>query len=93
MGRALVVFCWTELVGLEFLILEFLILECSILEFSCVVFCFIMKGCVNASMKKKNYFAYAHVKQDTGEVAYANCNCKAEREDVANMSWHCHFSY
>ena len=38
---------------------------------------FIMKGCVNASMKKKNYFAYVHLKQDTGEVAYANCNCKA----------------
>lgn len=36
-----------------------------------------MKGCVNASMKKKNYVAYVHLKQDTGEVAYANCNCKA----------------
>ena len=31
-------------------------------------------------MKKKNSVAYVHLKQDTGEVAYANCNCKAGKE-------------
>ena len=33
-----------------------------------------MCECVN---EEKNYVAYVHLKQDTGEVAYANCNCKA----------------
>ena len=33
-----------------------------------------MCGCFN---EEKNHVAYVHLKQDTGEIAYANCNCNA----------------
>ena len=33
-----------------------------------------MFGCFN---EEKNYVAFVHLKQDTGEVALANSNCKA----------------
>ena len=34
---------------------------------------YIVKGCV----RKANYVVYIHVNQVTGEIAYANCTCKA----------------
>ena len=37
---------------------------------------YLMKGCVNASMKKNSYVVYIHLNQITGEVVYANCVCK-----------------
>ena len=38
---------------------------------------YLVKGCVDASMKKLVYTVYVHLNQDTGEVAYASCKCKA----------------
>ena len=38
---------------------------------------YLIKGCVNASMKKNSYVVYIHLNQITGEVVYANCVCKA----------------
>ena len=38
---------------------------------------YLVKGCVDASMKKMVYTVYIHLNQDTGEVAYASCKCKA----------------
>ena len=38
---------------------------------------YLAKGCVDASMKKMVYTVYIHLNQDTGEVAYASCKCKA----------------
>ena len=38
---------------------------------------YLVKGCVDASMKKMVYTIYIHLCQDTGEVAYASCKWKA----------------
>ena len=38
---------------------------------------YLVKGCVDASMKKLVYTVYVHLNQDTGEIAYASCKSKA----------------
>ena len=38
---------------------------------------FLVRCCVNAEMKKKQYLVYVHLHQHTGDVAYAKCNCPA----------------
>ena len=38
---------------------------------------YLVKGCVDASIKKIVYTIYVRLNQDTGEVPYANCKCKA----------------
>jgi hypothetical protein len=38
---------------------------------------FLVKGCVDASMKKTSYVVYVHLNQVTGEIDYANCMCRA----------------
>jgi uncharacterized Zn finger protein len=38
---------------------------------------YIVKGCVNASMRKASYVVYVYMNQVTGEIVYANCTCKA----------------
>ena len=38
---------------------------------------YLIKGCVDASMKKKSYIVYVHLNQVTGEVVHSHCLCKA----------------
>lgn len=39
--------------------------------------CFIVKCFVAASMKKDKYTVYVHLCQNTGDIFYAKCSCKA----------------
>ena len=39
--------------------------------------CYLIKGTVHASMKRKSYVVYVHLNQATGDVVYGNCSCKA----------------
>lgn len=38
---------------------------------------YLVKACVTAAMKKKNYVVYVHLNQATGEVVPGHCLCKA----------------
>jgi hypothetical protein len=44
---------------------------------------YIVKGCVNASMRKASYVVYVYMNQVTGEIVYANCTCTASYPGVS----------
>jgi hypothetical protein len=37
---------------------------------------FVVKACVNASMKKPTYIVYVHLNQESGDVTHGSCSCK-----------------
>ena len=45
---------------------------------------FLVKGKVHASMKPVVYQVYIHLDQGTGDVCYAQCNCKAGQGAAVN---------
>ncbi len=53
--------------------------------------CLLVKGCVNAAMKRNTYTVYVHLNEANGEVVYSNCTCVAGKGGNANMLWLCSF--